>query len=99
VDKSDKNQPIAFLSQKRDGKADKNHIIYIPAPGSYDVYKIFTSANGNGLWDLSPSTISFRNNHTLLIQTEQTRRVMLYHLKLNYYWEGLHPAALRLVNP
>jgi hypothetical protein len=35
----------------------------------------------------------------LLIQTEQTRSVMLYHLKLDYYWEGLHPAALRLVDP
>ncbi|RHZ45435.1 alpha/beta hydrolase family protein [Aspergillus thermomutatus] len=63
VDKSDENRPVVFLSQKRDGnKADKNRIIYIPAPGSYDVYEIFASADGNGLWDLSPCAISFGNN-------------------------------------
>ncbi|GFF30567.1 probable dipeptidyl-peptidase 5 [Aspergillus udagawae] len=100
VDKSDESRPIAFLSQKRDGnKADKNRIIYIPAPGSYDVYEIFASADGNGLWDLSPCAISFGNNRTLLIQTEQSGRVMLYHLKLDRCREGLRPAALRPVDP
>ncbi|KAF7154939.1 hypothetical protein CNMCM5623_003197 [Aspergillus felis] len=100
VDKSDENRPIALLSQKRDGnKADKNRIIYIRAPGSHDAYEIFASADGNGLWDLSPYAISFGNNGTLLIQAELNGRIMLYHLGLRGHYDQLRPEALRLVDP
>ncbi|KAL3414144.1 Alpha/Beta hydrolase protein [Aspergillus fumigatus] len=63
---------------------------------NYDVYEIFASADGNGLWDLSQYAISFKNNYTLLIQIEQSGRVMLYHLELDRYWEGLHYMPLSL---
>jgi hypothetical protein len=99
VDKSDENRPIAFISQKRDGHtADKYRIMYIPLPLFENVYEIFASADGNGLWDLSPCAISFGNNGTLLIQAEQNGRMMLYHLRLRDF-EGLRPAALSLVDP
>lgn len=62
------------------------------------MYEIFASADGNGLWDLSQYAISFKNNYTLLIQIEQSGRVMLYHLELDRYWEGLHYMSLSLVD-
>jgi dipeptidyl aminopeptidase/acylaminoacyl peptidase len=99
VDKSDENQPIAFISQRRDGlTADKNHIMYMPLPLEANVFEIFASTDGNGLWDLSPCAISFGNNRTLLIQAEQNGRMMLYHLGLRGF-ERLRPAALSLVDP
>ncbi|KAF4163605.1 hypothetical protein CNMCM6936_000524 [Aspergillus lentulus] len=99
VDKSDENRPIAFISQKRDGHtADKYRIMYIPLALFENVYEIFASADGNGLWDLSPCAISFGNNGTLLIQAEQNGRMMLYHLGLRDF-ERLRPAALSLVDP
>jgi hypothetical protein len=99
VDKSDENRPIAFISQKRDGHtANKYRIMYIPLPLFENVYEIFASADGNGLWDLSPCAISIGNNGTLLIQAEQNGRMMLYHLGLRDFVR-LRPAALSLVDP
>jgi hypothetical protein len=100
VDKLHEDQPIAFLSQKRDGHiADKNRIVYIPVTLYKKTCEIFTSADGNRLWHLSPCAISFRNNSMLLIQPELNGQIMLYHLELGRHYNRLPPEALRLVDP
>ncbi|KAF7131275.1 hypothetical protein CNMCM5793_004389 [Aspergillus hiratsukae] len=99
VNQTNENRPIVFLSQKTDGdKPDKNRIIYIPLPMYEKTYEIFASADGNGLWDLSPCAVSFGNNTKLLIRAEQNGRMMLYHLQLREC-DRLRPEALRLVDP
>ncbi|RHZ53948.1 hypothetical protein CDV55_103859 [Aspergillus turcosus] len=65
---------------------------------SEKTYEIFASADGNGLWDLSPCAVSFGHNGTLLIRAEQNGRMMLYHLELRDC-DRLRPEALRLVDP
>jgi pre-mRNA-splicing helicase BRR2 len=62
-----KNGHLAFLSKKKDGYGfDKNRIIYIPFQAGKP-YEIFESADGKGLWELSPLAISFAPGPLLLI--------------------------------
>lgn len=75
---------IVLLSMQKDGyESDKNRILYVPNPWNGQMIEIFKSPDGNGLWDLSPSSVSFAyDNKSLLIQAEQKGRVTLYQLPL-----------------
>lgn len=92
--------PIAFLSQNTDSySSDKNRIIYVPRPMSMDVYEIFSSPDGQGQWDLSPSSLSFSSDGSLLIQVEEKGQRVLYRLNLDSCPSStqLTPAALKKI--
>lgn len=75
---------IALLSMQKDGyESDKNRILYVPNPWNGEMIEIFKSSDGKGLWDLSPSSVSFAyDDKSLLLQAEEKGRVFLYQLSL-----------------
>ncbi|KAJ9214466.1 hypothetical protein DTO166G4_3870 [Paecilomyces variotii] len=86
---------IAFLAMREDGyESDKNRIVYVPNPWEGRLIEIFESRDGEGLWNLSPNTISFSyDDESLLIQVEETGRGVLYSLPMEDI-ERATPAAL-----
>ncbi|KAJ5777056.1 Oligopeptidase family protein [Penicillium odoratum] len=75
---------IALLAMKEDGyESDKNRILYVPNPWNGEMIEVFGSSDGKGLWDLSPSALSFaHDDKSLLIQTEERGRGVVYQLPL-----------------
>lgn len=71
----------AFLKMKKDGyESDKNSLVVI-----HDLFKsdstveALTSDDGHGVWDRSPSSVSWSNNGlTLYLQAEDTGRGLLF---------------------
>ncbi|OJJ46244.1 hypothetical protein ASPZODRAFT_97960 [Penicilliopsis zonata CBS 506.65] len=78
---------LAVLVMQEDGyESDKNRIMYVPNPWNGELVEIFESPDGRGLWDLSPSAISFASDdQSLLIQVEETGRGVLYQLSLENF--------------
>lgn len=76
---------IAVLAMREDGyESDKNRILYIPNPWNGEMIEVFESPDGEGLWDLSPSALSFAyDDKSLLIQVEEKGRGVLYQLPLD----------------
>ncbi|OJJ88828.1 oligopeptidase family protein [Aspergillus glaucus CBS 516.65] len=75
---------IALLTMGEDGyESDKNRILYVPNPWSGEMIEVFQSADGKGLWELSPSGVSFaHDDKSLLVQVEEKGRGVLYQLPL-----------------
>lgn len=75
---------IAVLAMREDGyESDKNRILYVPNPWNGDMIEIFQSDDGEGLWDLSPSAVSFAyDDKSLLLHVEEVGRGVLYQLPL-----------------
>lgn len=76
---------IALLAMREDGyESDKNRIMYVPNPWSGQMIEALASSDGEGSWDLSPSEVSFAyDNKSLLIQTEERGRGVLYQLPVD----------------
>ncbi|KAJ5899859.1 Helicase C-terminal [Penicillium taxi] len=76
---------IALLAMQHDGyESDKNRIIYIPNPWNGAMIEVFETSDGKGLWDHSPSAISFaHDDKSLLVQVEVVGRGVLYQLPLH----------------
>lgn len=78
---SPNGKEAAFLQMKEDGyESDKNRIIFVP-----DVYQPSTafealkSEDGKGLWDRSPSAISWAvDGNSLYLQAEEDGKVKLF---------------------
>ena len=87
---------LALLVMREDGyESDKNRIVYVPNPWSGELFEIFESLDGEGLWDLSPAALSFgQDDESFLIQVEEKGRVALYQLPLKNV-ESATPAALK----
>ncbi|KAJ5114541.1 hypothetical protein NUU61_000300 [Penicillium alfredii] len=87
---------IALLTMREDGyESDKNRILYVPNPWNGEMIEIFKSDDGEGLWNLSPSAVSFaQDDKSLLIQVEETGRGILYQLPLQNARE-VKPDALK----
>lgn len=85
---------IALLAMREDGyESDKNRVMYVPNPWNGEMIEAFSSPDGNGLWDLSPSEVSFAyDNKSLLVQVEEEGRGVLYQLPLDSI---RHPDSLR----
>ncbi|CEL10894.1 hypothetical protein ASPCAL14001 [Aspergillus calidoustus] len=95
---ADRKGAVAFLSQKCDGyAADKNRIIWIDDPDGRRYREIFASPDGKGGWDLSPSSISFAGDGTLLVLVEEKGQRALYQLNPIPYPHEPTPADLRRV--
>ncbi|KAL3463723.1 Alpha/Beta hydrolase protein [Aspergillus heterothallicus] len=95
---ADRKGAVAFLSQKRDGyAADKNRIIWINDPDGWRYQEIFASPDGKGGWDLSPSSISFAGDGTLLVLVEEKGQRALYQLNPIPYPHEPTPADLKRV--
>lgn len=85
---------LAVLVMREDGyESDKNRIVYVPNPWSGEMVEIFRSLDGEGQWDLSPSSLSFAHDQAFLIQVQEKGRVVLYRLPLENV-ESATPAAL-----
>lgn len=55
----------------------------VPNPWNGEMIEVFQSADGNGLWELSPSAVSFaHDDKSLLVQVEEKGRGVLYQLPL-----------------
>ncbi|KAA8642264.1 hypothetical protein EYZ11_006660 [Aspergillus tanneri] len=76
---------IALLSMREDGyESDKNRILYVPNPWNGEMIEVFASPDGEGLWHLSPSALTFANDdRSLFVQVEENGRGVLYQLPLN----------------
>ncbi|CAG8027630.1 unnamed protein product [Penicillium salamii] len=76
---------IALLAMREDGyESDKNRILYVPNPWDGTMIEIFESDNGEGLWDLSPSSVAFaHDDKSLLLHVEEQGRGVLYQLSLD----------------
>lgn len=75
---------IAVLTMREDGyEADKNRVLYVPNPWNGEMIEAFASPDGKGLWDLSPSGLTFSNDdQSLLILAEEHGRGLLFQLPL-----------------
>ncbi|KAJ5463640.1 HelicaseC-terminal [Penicillium sp. IBT 31633x] len=75
---------IALLAMREDGyESDKNRILYVPNPWRGEMIELFQSDDGEGLWDLSPSVVSFAyDDKSLLLHVEEAGRGVLYQLPL-----------------
>lgn len=75
---------IALLAMQKDGyESDKNRIMYVQNPWNGGMIEVFASRDGEGLWDLSPSDVSFAyDDQSLLVQVEEIGRGVLYQLPL-----------------
>lgn len=87
---------IALLVMREDGyESDKNRILYIPNPWDGQMIELFESKDGKGLWDLSPSSISFsHDDKSLFIQAEEIGRGVLYQLPLDDF-KNVKPDSLK----
>ncbi|KAI9373192.1 Alpha/Beta hydrolase protein [Aspergillus egyptiacus] len=76
---------IAVLAMRTDGyESDKNRILYVPNPWNGEMIELFASADGKGLWNLSPSALNFSNDDkSLLIHADECGRGVLYQLPLD----------------
>ncbi|RJE18454.1 dipeptidylpeptidase [Aspergillus sclerotialis] len=75
---------IVLLAMREDGyESDKNRIMYVPNPWNGEMVEVFASPDGEGLWNLSPSEVSFAyDDQSLLIHVEEMGCVVLYQLSL-----------------
>lgn len=91
---------IALLAMREDGyESDKNRILYVPNPWSGEMIEVFESADGQGLWDLSPSALWFAyDDKSLLVQVENTGRGVLYQLPLQSIKDATPDHMKRLTN-
>ncbi|KAL3459820.1 Alpha/Beta hydrolase protein [Aspergillus heterothallicus] len=90
---------IVFLSQKKDGyAADKNRIVLVGHMSSARYTELFASNDGEGLWDLSPSAVSFASDRTMLIQVEERGVRVLYQLPHVLWTDKPTPAHLRRID-
>ena len=90
---------IVFLAMKEDGyEADKNRIIYVSNPWNGEMTEIFESSDGEGSWDLSPSSVQFHDDTSLLITVEEAGRGVLYHLPLIDYRKVKIDSLRKLTN-
>ncbi|OOQ84588.1 hypothetical protein PEBR_29629 [Penicillium brasilianum] len=88
---------LALLCKKKGGyAADKNRIVLLTDFQTGESKEIFASADSTGEWNLSPSSISFVSNGSLLIQVEQEGRQVLYQLDLSSWPNPPTPANLKL---
>lgn len=78
----------AFFQMKKNGyESDKNRIILVgdvtrPEKPN-NVFEIIKSYAGDGLWDLSPSAISWSNNgHRLFVTAEEKGRVKIFKIDI-----------------
>lgn len=87
---------IALLAMREDGyESDKNRILYVPNPWDGKMIEIFESEDGEGLWDLSPSSVSFAyDDQSLLLHVEKEGRGVLYQLSLGDA-QKIKPDALK----
>lgn len=87
---------IALLAMREDGyESDKNRILYVPNPWDGKMIEIFESEDGEGLWDLSPSSVSFaHDDQSLLLHVEKEGRGVLYQLPLGDA-QKIKPDALK----
>lgn len=97
---SSDGRSIALLTMGDDGyESDKNRILYVPNPWNGQMLEVFKSPDGNGLWELSPSSVSFAyDDKSLLIQTEEKGRVLLYQLPLENVQSATPDALKKLTN-
>jgi dipeptidyl aminopeptidase/acylaminoacyl peptidase len=88
---------VALLCKKKDGyAADKNRIVLVTNFQTGESTEIFASADGTGEWDLSPSSVSYLSNGSLLIHVDQEGRQVLYQLDLSVRPHPPTPADLKL---
>ncbi|KAL4872229.1 hypothetical protein BDV12DRAFT_162525 [Aspergillus spectabilis] len=75
---------IAVLAMRHDGyESDKNRILYVPNPWDGEMIEAFASPDGQGLWELSPSGLSFSNDdQSLFIQADEYGRGVLWQLPI-----------------
>ncbi|KAE8346850.1 hypothetical protein BDV24DRAFT_122319 [Aspergillus arachidicola] len=87
---------IALLAMREDGyESDKNRILYVPNPWSGEMIEAFASPDGEGLWHLSPSAVTFANDdQSLLVQVEENGRGVLYQLPIANFRHS-RPSALK----
>ncbi|KAL4888638.1 oligopeptidase family protein [Aspergillus ambiguus] len=76
---------IALLAMRTDGyESDKNRILYVPNPWNGEMIEAFSSADGEGLWPLSPYGLKFSNDDkSLFVQVEEYGRGVVYQLPLS----------------
>lgn len=88
---------IAVLVMREDGyESDKNRILYIPNPWNGEMIELFESPDGKGLWDLSPSSVSFaHDDKSLFLQAEEIGRGVLYQLSLQQDIKHAKPDSLK----
>ena len=77
---------VAFLQMKENGyESDKNRIIINPDIGwPFKLFEVLSSPDGKGLWDISPSSLSFSNDgKTLFVVAEEKGVEKLFKLELS----------------
>ena len=77
---------LAFLKMRRNGyESDKNRIVFVHNLSRLDDgFEALASSDGEGLWDRSPSSISWsRDDKQLYIQAEEMGRELLFAMDLN----------------
>ncbi|PKY06992.1 oligopeptidase family protein [Aspergillus campestris IBT 28561] len=76
---------IALLAMSHDGyESDKNRILYVPNPWNGEMIEAFASSDGEGLWSLSPSSLSFaEDDKSLFVSVEEKGRGILYQFPLD----------------
>lgn len=91
---------IALLTMQKDGyESDKNRILYVPNPWNGEMIEVFESSDGKGLWDLSPSVVSFaQDDNSLLLHVEEIGRGVLYQLPLDNIRDAKPDALHRLTH-
>ena len=80
---SPSGQGAAFLKMKENGyESDKNRVILIPDLSKLSAsIELTKSEDGNGLWDRSPSSVSWgSDDETLLLQAEEHGKGLLFTL-------------------
>ena len=75
---------LAFLQQKQNGyESDKNRIILVPDVREASSIEVLKSNDGKGLWDRSPSAISWsQDGKSLYLQAEENGKGLLFHLDI-----------------
>jgi dipeptidyl aminopeptidase/acylaminoacyl peptidase len=88
---------VAFTSMQEDGyESDKNQILLIPdvKRPAWITY-FFTSQDGKGRWDRSPSSISWSiDGKTLYLLAEENGRTALFETSSNVFTTGEQPKKL-----
>ncbi|KAL1958027.1 hypothetical protein VTO42DRAFT_5239 [Malbranchea cinnamomea] len=78
---------LALLAMKTDGyESDKNRIIIVPGlfDGAGKAIELFSTADGKGAWDISPSSLTWAtDDSSLFIQAVNKGRGVVYRLPMD----------------
>lgn len=81
---SEDGHKIAFLKMQHEGaEADKFRPMIIENVSSLSARELLQSADGKGSWSLTPETLSFANDRTLIVTAFDHARCCVFTLKTN----------------